>query len=101
MSVSTYITFLKDKEYHERMLEAVRALVKVNVEDLPPELATYFGTSHAEEALEDTDDLLKETYFSLDTDSLPSFAQRADDYGIEIDLAKLPASVKHIRISRS
>ena len=101
MSVSTYITFLKDKEYHERMLGAVRALVKVNVEDLPSELAEYFGTSHAEEALTDTDDLLEETYFSLEADSLPPFAKRDDDFGIEIDLAKLQASVKHIRIWRS
>lgn len=104
MSVSTYITFLKDRTYHEQMLEAARALAHVKVAKLPRELADYFGTENPDEALNDTDEILDVESFSLDTDSLPAYARKADseyENAIEIDLDKLPSNVKHIKVSRS
>jgi hypothetical protein len=104
MSVSTYITFLKDRTYHEQMLEAARALAHVKVEKLPKELAEYFGTEDPEEALNDTDELLDVAYTSLDhPDRLAYVRQVNNDHenAIEIDLDKLPPNVKHIKVSRS
>jgi hypothetical protein len=104
MSVSTYITFLKDRTYHEQMLEAARALAHVKVAKLPRELADYFGTEDPDEALNDTDEILDVESFSLRDSSLPPSVRNADTdnaNAIEIDLAKLPSNVKHIRIARS
>ena len=101
MSVSTYIKFLKDRAYHEQMLNAARALIDVKVKKLPKELSEYFGTEDSNEALNDTDELLDVASTSIDyPESLP-YTQVADHgNAIEIDLDKLPANVKHIRVSR-
>ena len=104
MSVSTYITFLKDRAYHNQMLEAAKALAHVKVEKLPKELADYFGTDDPQEALNDTDELLDVANCSIDyPDRLPYVREDSNDHenAIEIDLDKLPANVKHIRVSRS
>jgi hypothetical protein len=104
MSVSTYITFLKDREYHNKMLEAVRSLLELNVEKLPIEIANYFGTVNPKEALNDTDEILDIEHIGLDDHRYPPYAHKADtDYenAVEIDIDKLPSNVKHIRIARS
>jgi len=105
MSVSTTITFLKNRHYHEWMLKAVNALIRVKVKKLPPELEDYFGTDDPDKALQDTDKLLDVECISIDDPTgLPAYARSVDsDYScvIEIDLDKLPSNVKHIRVSQS
>jgi hypothetical protein len=104
MSVSTYITFLKDRDYHEQMLEAARALAHVKVKELPIELAEYFGTNDPDEALNDTDELLDVASCSLDYPGrLPYVREANNDHenAVEIDIDKLPPNVKHIKVSRS
>jgi hypothetical protein len=107
MSVSTYITFLKDRAYHARMLEAVRALALINVGKLPVELEQYFGTADPEEALNDTDELLEVASVNFNVTEmtrLPNYMREAsskNESALEIDIEKLPTSVKHIKVSRS
>ena len=104
MSVSTSITFLKNRAYHKQMLDAVKALIEVKVEQLPRELSDYFGVDDPNDALNDTEELLEVASTSIDYPGRLPYIRKDDteyENAIEIDLDKLPANVKHIRVSRS
>jgi hypothetical protein len=105
MSASTYITFLKDQIYHKEMVEALRHLYGLDVKNIPKEFVDYFGTEDIEEAInKDTEECLEVESVTVDTSyNLPNYVRKADtdsETAIEIDIAKLPANVKHIRVAR-
>lgn len=102
VSVSVTLHRKNDDPEHKAKLHACRALMDAGQDELPKKLAEYFGCTDPEEAIEKAEEPVHHISVSYPNDRLKvaGVSWVDDDYSniVELDLDKLPADLRIIRV---
>lgn len=103
MGVSVYVELHRKNTdpAHAAKLAACRAIVEAGDDELPPGLAAYFGTSYAQEAIDNAAEAAHMLSMAFEREDEPPWVSRPSDRYesiLEIDLDKLPEDLRVVRV---